>query len=293
MKKSIVFCIALCAIKLSLAQQVALTNTLLWKLSGNGLPKDSYILLTGNTCTGSIQLTGKVQKAIKEVAAIAVERNLYDKDARKLQENNIARVDSQKMANNLSDAEYQAFAKKLKDAGAPDAVISRFSTFKIGMIYYALLMTEDPCDMQGGTELHEVMFQRYAVRNDLPYRVLQDVDNYIDQYNHYPNSYWVANIRNILSNHDDIKQARKSAVEFYNAGNVLALQALYNSHPFFKLQYAGASQANHVQFLVSRIEAQARQEPLLIAIDVSNAVVKGASVLETLQRKGYTVTPVQ
>jgi uncharacterized protein YbaP (TraB family) len=292
MKKSIVLCIALCMIKLSPAQQVTLTNTLLWKLGGNGLPKDSYILFTGNTCNNNIQLNDKVQKAMKAVNTIAVERNLYDKDARKLQENNIARADSQKITNNLSEAEYQVFVKKLKDAGAPDAVINRFNSFKIGMVYYALLMAENPCEMQGGMEVHEVMLQRYAAKNGLSYQVLQDVDRYIGQFNHYPNGYWVANIRNLLTSKDDIRQVRKNEVEFYNAENVLGLQALYNSHPFFKLQFAGPDQVNHVQFLTSQIEAQAKQAPLLIAIHVSNAVMKGASVLETLQQKGYTVTPV-
>lgn len=293
MKKLIISCAALlCLAGRPAAQSPVLSNTILWKISGNGLTKDSYILLTGNSCNEKINLPEKVTNAIKSVGAIAVERNLYDKDAQKLQANTLAKADSQRIKNNLTPTEYQSFVAMLKNAGAPDPVISSFGSLKIGMVYYALLMTQNPCGMQSSPPLYEVMFKNYAAKNGLSYTVLQNVDDYLAEYNSYTNDYWRSNIQNVLKNAGETKEALKSEIDFYNSENLKSLQSLYNGNLFFRLQYPGAYQKAHVQYLADKIESYIRLTPLLAAVNISNIVVKDASLFSLLQKKGYSITPV-
>jgi len=160
------------------------------------------------------------------------------------------------------------------------------------MVYYALLMTQNPCGMQSSPPLYEVMFKNYAAKNGLSYTVLQNVDDYLAEYNSYPNDYWRANIKNVLRNAGDAKQALKSEIDFYSSENLKSLQALYNSHPFFTLQYPGSYEKAHVHYLADKIEMYIKMTPLLIAVNVSNIMVKDASLFSLLQQRGYSITPV-
>src|SRR5438270_590546 len=106
MKKIIIILVFILNIISAHGQTVPLSNTTLWKVSGNGLQKDSYILLSSYTCNETIKLKPKLLHALQSSDLVSVENNFTDKNSvQKMKSNMIAVADSQRIKNVLYNAE--------------------------------------------------------------------------------------------------------------------------------------------------------------------------------------------
>src|SRR5258708_24240435 len=179
MKKTILLSLILACGTLMTRSQ-GLTNATLWKITAKGNENPSFILLAGPVCSSSMTLSAGTKRALTQVRTIAMDYNLYDsRDAAKFQAYTLASADSQRIRNNLSTGEFQAFNDIMKNNGIPDNLAQQFYAYKIGMLYYLLLMLNSPCGVLTGQSSYETILRPYAKKNNLEYLIFQNIDDYL------------------------------------------------------------------------------------------------------------------
>jgi uncharacterized protein len=293
MKKIIALAVVLPMVLTVTAQKIALQNTILWKVSGNGLTENSFIYLTGKSCDESLKLDVNSKSALNSVKAITVEYDLYgSKDAGKLAKGNIAFADSQKIKNNLTSGQITAFENKLKDAGYPAQALPQLQAYKLNMIYYMLSSVAGACGTETQPLAYEVDLRLLAKKNNKEFAVLQSIDEFLAESAKIDNYYWKKNISYLLDNEDKVKPQYKLEADLYKTRDLTALQQLYNNSQLFIQLYKTDLQKQHVIFLAERIEQVLKTGPGFFSIQFSNIVYSDFSVFEILAAKGYTITPV-
>lgn len=187
----IVVCLSSIGVKAQeMKLKIIIPTSLLWKISGNGLTADSYILFTENTCEKNIQLSAQAKEALGKVNVVAVENNLYDSpDANKMNGISHASADSEQIKNNLDASQFDLLQTKLVEFGIPQEYLKVYNKFSFGSLYYVLADALKPCGDNPG-ELFETYFMKYAKKNKLTYETIQSVDDVISEYRIQPNSYW-------------------------------------------------------------------------------------------------------
>ncbi len=293
MKKTIIFILTVVLLLQLQAQKVPLSNTKLWKISGNGLTKDSYIFLTGSSCDESLKLGDKAKEALKNTDVVAVEYDLFgSKDVNKLAADNIATLDSQKIKNVLTPAQITEFENTLKNAGYPEQAIPQMQVYKMGMAYYILVGINGPCGMEHQPLAYELEFKPLAKKNNKTYTVLQNIDEFLKESNGYTNMYWKQNVGYILKNSDGVKTLLTEEAGLYKKDQIIELQKLYTREDIFKLLYKDDIYKSHINFMTEKIENQMKQAATFFSIQLSNVLYNDCSVFEQLTEKGYKILPV-
>jgi uncharacterized protein len=293
MKKLIFLLFVISVTTTAIAQKVTLENTLLWRVSGNGLGQNSYIYLTGKNCNEKLSLNKSAIQAAKEVNNIVVEYDLYgSKDAGKLAKNNLAYADSLKIKNNLSAAQIAAFENKMKDAGYPAQAIPQLQIYRLNMIYYMLSSLAGPCGVQSQGLVYELELRQLSKKLNKEFSVLQTIDEYIITSAKADNLYWKSNISYLLENEETSRGLMKLEADLYKEGNVKDIQKLYDENTFYMWYYKTTMQKEYAAFLADKIEVGLKQVPGFFFIQLSNVVYTNYSVFEALAAKGYTITPV-
>lgn len=293
MKNIITLAATLLFIMAAAAQKTTLQNTILWKVSGNGLAENSFIYLTGKSCDQNLKLDEKSKNALNEVKTITAEYDLYgSKDAGKLARGNFAIADSQKIKNNLSAGQITAFENKLKDAGYPVQALPQLQAYKMNMIYYMLASVIGPCGTESQGLAYEIDLRSIAKKTNKEFAVLQSIDDVLAESGKIDNYYWKKNISYLLDNEDKVKAQYKQEADLYQARDIKELQQLYNNNPLFMQLYKTDIQKQHVFFLADKIEQALKTGPCFFTIQFSNIVYSDFSVFDILAAKGYTITPV-
>jgi uncharacterized protein YbaP (TraB family) len=290
MKTLIIFLTAASFFSTLGAQQITLENTNLWKISGKGSTKDSYIFLTGPNCDASLKPSEKLSTALQNVSGIALEYDLYASDASKIGTNNYAAQELDKAKNNLTASEYADFVKVLKDKGYPENAIDEFQKYKLSMIFYAIQLALGPCRSEPME--YELQFKPLAKKQKLKLDVLENVDEFIKELNGYDNNYWKNNIHFFLSNKDLATNDAKKELDLYKSEDLKNLQQLYKTSKLFQLQYDNKPFKQHVITLSKKIDQKLKGGPVLITCSYSNVMMNGSSLFEELKKNGYTITPV-
>jgi hypothetical protein len=273
--------------------QGQLSNAILWRLSGNGIPPGSYVFLAGPGCDASLKLTPKVKEALKEAKAIAMDFNLYDsKDASRFQSYSAAGADTQSVRQNLSTAEFQLFANNLKNNGVPDQMVQTLYSYKIAMAYYMTAMMNNPCGSGKLPPSYETLLKPYARKNSLEYLVFQNVDDYLAEDNSHSNDYWRRNVRYAIGDENAFRNGLLTEMRYYEKEDLQQLQKLYASDRLYLLRYGDRIVRDHAVYLAGKIDAQAKKEPTFIAIQVYNIVNNQVSVFDLLKTRGYQLIPV-
>jgi hypothetical protein len=273
--------------------QGQLPNAVLWRMSGNGIPPGSYVFLAGPGCDASLKLTPKVKEALKAVKAIAMDFNLYDsKDASRFQSYSAAAADTQSVRQNLSTAEFQLFASSLKNNGVPDQMVQTFYSYKIGMVYYMMVMMNNPCGPGKLLLSYETVLKPYARKNNLEYLVLQNADEYLAEDNSHSNDYWRRNVRYAIGDEIAFRNGLLTEMSYYEKEDLQQLKNLYASDKLYQLKYGDRIVRDHAAYLAEKIDTQVKKEPTFIAIQVYNIVNNQVSVFDLLKSRGYQLIPV-
>jgi len=293
MKKRIAIAVAVLFTLAAAAQKIPLQNTILWKISGNGLTENSFIYLTGKSCDENLKLDDKSKNAFNAVKTIAAEYDLYgSKDAGKLARGNIALADSQKIKNNLTTAQIAAFENKLKDAGYPAQALPQLQAYKLNMVYFMLATLTGPCGTERQPLAYEIDLRSLAKKANKEFAVLQTIDDVLTETGKMDSYYWKKNIGYLLDNEDNAKTEYNQEAALYKEASLKELQKLYNSSLLFTQLYKTGLQKEHVLFLSDKIEQAAKAGSNFFTVQFSNIIYSELSVFEILAARGYTITPV-
>jgi hypothetical protein len=265
-------------------------NTLLWSISGNGI-KNSYFYLTGASCDAKFSVSEQLKIALANTNTISVEYDLYGKDAQKLSTFNFATSEGEMIKSNISNGEYLKLLELLKDYGYPENALASIAAYKLPVGYMLLTSINNAC---GKTRpvVYEREMKLIASQYKQQFSVLQSVDSVIHEMKMHSNSYWVENIKYMLSNQDIVKGVYQKELDLFKAQNIGELSRLYSNQKLFSLQYSDNVLKYHTQFLTTAIEKQMNINSTLFSIHFSNIINPSSSVFQLLRAKGYKISPV-
>lgn len=264
---------------LSLAQE----NSLLWKISGNNLKTDSYILGTIHMmCPDDFIMHDKVTKVIGEVDKVVFEVNLFD-------EANTAQMQSMMMQpvpdflKDLKESEIQLIDSVLK---ANQLSITMFDMFHPAMVMSVLSLKSFNCpDMMN---IKSVEGEVYALAENKELGDLETLDFQMDMMSKIATpSYFYK----YLQNFDEVTAMTQTMVQAYNQENLAELSKVINDPRWMSPEVYDIMLTKRNKNWVESIPATIAEGKTLIAVGAAH-LIGDIGIIKLLQDKGYTVTPV-
>jgi hypothetical protein len=291
MKTKLVIAVTAVLIQSGLVQSQTTTGaSFLWKISGNGIQKPSYLYFTLATCDETIKFPSEVNAVLKDVNTIAVETNFQDKSIKeRIQTEARAVNDSEKIDAVLSSEHYAQYLKKLR-SGLPESVITQLGAFKPFGIYSFLNQTASPCEEGVSREKIEVVLKAYAKKKRKNFKEVFSLDAWIEKNRKYNNEHWNTTIMYALNNQDQITRTLQQYYEQYKTGKIDQLRQTIQSAPYFQLTPVSKEiKKEYVEKLTAAFENEIKLNSTFFQLGVENFLYDGYSILETLGKKGYTV----
>jgi uncharacterized protein YbaP (TraB family) len=289
--KAILFFLMLLPTLVINAQTAPAGQSLLWKISGNGLKKDSYFLLTAsNVCADMGSLDKKTAAALADAQNISVESGINNPDNQPVIKRLIQVKDqSQSMKKVLSNGLYTQLATEAANVGMNEVTLNNFKPIYIcGLIVKVV----NPCEVPNA-KTTETLVRNYAHDKNIKVgELLSQEENFITL-DAYPNTYWEKTVDFLINDSADAVNDLDNKTEFYKHDNLRGVIATMNKSPLFKLKYAYPDiESKRMSLLSSRIENTIKNQSSVILIDIANIANPSTSVFAQLTKAGYNISAV-
>lgn len=266
-------------------------HTLLWKISGKGLTRDSYILVnTTNTCERKIVLEAPVVGALSKVKAIVFEAAVTNRAKEKdFLAASIAIGDDYTAKQLLSPFVYLNLKEKAQEIGISEPWLNQHNLFFVKVKLETSCIS---CDLSGVIRFEDVV-RDTAKKLGIPVTELLNIDEFFDIYHRYPRAFWDKSISYLLDHPERVTDAINRKAAAYKADDFTGLKAAFARDDYYSIRYKFPEQeSSRSALLSSRIEKQIVQAPALIVLDVSEIANDPTSVFKALVGDGYSLTPV-
>jgi uncharacterized protein YbaP (TraB family) len=273
------------------AQTGSTGQSLLWKISGNGLKNDSYFLLTAsNVCADMGTLDKKTAAALAGVQSINVESGINNPDNQPVIKKLIQVKDAnQSMKKVLSNGLYSQLATEAGNVGMNEVTLNNFKPIYIcGLI----IKVVNPCEVPNA-KTTETLVRNYAHEKNIKVgELLTQEENFITL-DSYPNNYWEKTVDFLINDSADAVNDLDNKTEFYKHENLRGVVAIMNKSPLLKLRYAYPDiETKRMSLLSSRIENTIKNQSAVILIDIANIANPNTSVFNQLTKAGYNISAV-
>ncbi|HEV2480663.1 MAG TPA: TraB/GumN family protein [Puia sp.] len=266
-------------------------HSLLWKISGKGLPQESYIFInTSNTCETRITLDGKIATVLSKVKSIAFEAAATNRAKEKaFLAASLAISGDYTAGQMLSPFVYFNLKEKAREIGLSEGFLNQHNIFFVKLKLETACIS---CDLSRVVRWEDVV-RDTARKLGLPVTELLGMEEFFDMYHHYPKAFWDKSITYLLDHPENVTDAINKKAAAYRAGDLAALRSAVARDEYYGIRYKFPDQeAARCALLTSRIEKQINQGPVLIVLDVSEISSDPTSVFTALTTDGYALTQV-
>ena len=263
-------------------------NTLLWKVSGNGLKKPSFLFGTFHLlCKEDIHFSDQLKKAVKLCDKIYMEMDMDDpsmllgsmlymnmKDGKKLED--LYTPDEYKRLQNY-------FADTLK---MPVMLLQRTKPYFLVALLYPKMME---CDNPAGVETELV---KMAKEDGKEIRGLETMQFQASVFDSIPYE-WQA--KELLKNIDSFtvyKNEFDTMLVFYKAQQLDSLKNMISKSEFGSDQYSDLLLNNRNKNWVSQLKKIMQNESVFVAVGAGH-LVGDSGVISLLRKEGYKVEPLE
>jgi hypothetical protein len=266
----------------------AIANTLLWKISGKGLQKPSYLFGTMHICTDSVQLSENLKKVIADCDVIYFELDLDD-----LQEQmgalKYARMnDNKKISDLLTKDQYHKLDSFLKNIKSP-LPLSMMNNFKPLFVSSLIEAKVSNCDASGGMEM-----QIMAENRQLNSREIKGMETPRYQAGLFDSIPYEQQAKELLTYVDSIDSYKKSGdelIKVYEQQDLKKIDQLIRKSDPSMDQYMDLLLYNRNRMWSQQMPGIMGGRSVLFAVGAGH-IVGDKGVISLLRKKGYTLTPV-
>ncbi|UOQ78587.1 TraB/GumN family protein [Hymenobacter sp. 5516J-16] len=261
-------------------------NALLWKVSGKGLAKPSYLYGTIHLiCPQDLRISEPVKRAFASTRQLILE---LDMDSPTLLEDMKAGMkmnDGQTLHKLLSAADYARVSSYLKDkAGIPIAQVSMLKPFIVSSLLYSNLLGCAPAS-------YETSFVKLAQEQHKEIQGLETVQEQLGFFDKIPYTVQSQLLADLVTREAEAQQEFQQLVTLYKAQKIEELRAVTSASAFSFPGYAEMLLDNRNQRWLATIAQQAAGQPTFFAVGAAHlGGPKG--LLALLRQQGYQVQPV-
>ncbi|HUR64898.1 MAG TPA: TraB/GumN family protein [Chitinophagaceae bacterium] len=287
---SAVFLLSLVSLS-AFAQKANENNTLLWKISGNGLEKPSYLFGTIHMlCANDAQLSNNLKKAIRNSDEVYFEvdmDNLFEM---------VGAMSKMKMLGDttlkdlLTEEEYQKVKKYFESKGSM-LPFSMLETFKPILAASTLEQGSLPCDE---TAMMEQVIMQEAKANDKKIKGLETMSfqaGVLDSIPYKLQAQQLLMYIDSTTNGEDSNKLLEQMFEAYRNQDLKKLEALTVETDAAMASFTDIMLYHRNQNWVKKLKELLPKKALLIAVGAGHLPGE-KGVINLLRKEGYKVTPV-
>ncbi len=262
-------------------------NSLLWKISGNGLKESSYLFGTMHiTCDAT--LNAATLKALDATTQMYLELDMDDPNMQSTMMGGMMMKDGKTMSSMLSDADFKLLDKTITEKVGVSATM--FNSFKPFMVSMMMLPSLLDCPIQSiESELVKVaqkqqeevlgletVEQQLAVFDAVPYQ---------DQMNEL--------MRSVRDGFAADKQEIVKMMEVYKSGDLNAMLKMMDESPsMLSSKFQDELLVKRNKNWIAKIEEVSKSKPTFFGVGAAHLGGENG-VIALLKKKGYKVEAVR
>lgn len=263
-----------------------LENSLLWKISGNGLSQPSYLFGTVHiTCDAT--LSTKVNTALDATKQLYLELDMDDPNMMKEMMGGMAMKDGATMTSLLSSEDYKLVEDFIKSkTGMPLKMLDSYKPFLVSAMLMPAMLD---CKAQS---IEQSLIDATKKQNEEIFG-LETVQEQLDVFDAIPYKEQMEDL--LASAKDNMANDRaeyKKMMELYNAQKLNELMAFMKSSKNKTASHDDVLLINRNKNWIPRIEKIAKEKPTLFGVGAGHLGGENG-VIMLLRKKGYKVEAVK
>lgn len=258
---------------------------LLWKISGKGLTKPSYLYGTVHIiCANDFVISPQLKKSVEQSEKLYLEVDMDD-PAMNMKMLQMSMLQGKKLSDFFSEADYNKLNIFFRDTiGMPLAMLNTMKPF---VLFSMLTLKTVPCEKQ---ESYEMTLVKMAKEQNKEVLGLETIEDQMRVFDEMADSVQAQMVMRYVNEFDKQKEEFKNMIALYKAQDLDALYKQIMSSP----DMDGAEDVllfNRNIKWIPIIETAIKEEPSFFAVGAGHlAGEKG--VIQLLKNQGYEVTRV-
>ncbi|MFD2567742.1 TraB/GumN family protein [Pseudotenacibaculum haliotis] len=285
--KKITAIIAFLLITVSTAFGQKLESTTLWKITGKGLEKPSYLFGTIHvTCDAT--LSDKVKEALDQTDQLVLEIDMDDPTMQGKMMQGMAMKEGKTLKDLVSEEDFQTIDKLFKEhLGMSVSLMQNVKPFFLLAAFYPKMID---CPMQS----FELELMKVAQKQKEEIKGLETVEDQLQVFDDIPYDVQVKDlIKTAKDNLAHEKETIKKMLKIYKEENIEAmLDMMSEESSEVTSDYQNILLDNRNKNWISKIGVYAKEKPTFFGVGAGHLAGKNGVIL-LLRKAGYTVTPVK
>ena len=259
-------------------------NTLLWKISGKGLKKESYLFGTLHmACAEDFKMEDKVKVAAGKVDGLVLEVDLENPD-------NLANI--QNLMKPIPDffKDFDPKKKAVIDSvmKSKNLPVEIFDQVPPVVVLSLLSMQSFACSDPTNIKMMEMELKKLAELKDKPVAELETPEFQINLLN---SLFRAEDLYNYLKDSDSQVGATKKLVAAYFSENIKDIEKLSEDMDFLSPEGHDKLLKERNNAWMEKLPTILNEKPLLVAVGAAHLVGE-KGLINLLKKQGYKVTPV-
>lgn len=264
-----------------------LENTTLWKISGNGLEKPSYLFGTIHiTCDAT--LSQKVKDALDKTDQVVLELDMDDPAMQGKMIQGMAMKGGKTLKDFVSDEDFQLIDKLFKEnLGMSVSLMQNVKPFFLMATFYPKMID---CPI----ESYETELMKVAQEQKEEIKGLETIEDQLQVFDDIPYDVQVKDlVKTAKDNLAYEKKIIKELMKIYKEEDITAMVEMMNDeNSEVTSKHIDKLLDNRNKNWIPKIGEYAKEKPTFFGVGAGHLAGKNG-VIVLLRKAGYTVTPVQ
>jgi len=263
-------------------------KSLLWRISGNGLDKPSYLLGTIHViCKDDYIWTDSMQKALDNTQKICFEMDMDDPSLQMKVATGLLINDGKTLEDYYTPEEYRRLSAHLQDSlGIPAMFVNKMKPVALSALLATRLVS---CAMP---ESYEGNIMKLAQKQNKEIVGLETPEDQIAVFDKMNADSAASGLLDAIDHPDSMKVGFDKLLTAYKAQDLAAMYRLIIESPDMKGADLNDFLFNRNKNWIPGIAALIKKEPVFIAVGAGH-LWGDEGVISLLRKAGYTVEPVQ
>ena len=261
-------------------------NSILWKISGNGLESPSYLFGTIHVmCPDDLKLSPKVEEALGQTEQLALELDMDDPTFIQEMQQLSVNPDMRNLSSLLSEEELNTLNSFFKENYQAD--MSQLGILKPLVLMSMMFNKGLECDQPGS---YESLLMNYASQKNWEILGLESLQDQFDIFDTVSEDEQLAWLVKYAKNQEKLKLDLANLVEAYQQENISEVLDFMTEYPEYK-KIEDALLYDRNEKWIERIEVIANDKTNLFAVGTAH-LPSQSGVIELLRKEGFTLTPI-
>lgn len=263
-------------------------NSLLWKISGNGLKAPSYLFGTIHViCPADYVWTDKMKEAFNKTQSLCMELNMADPKVLLTIANGISDTSGRTLRDYFTPVQYNSVEKFFKDSLHID--LAQLQMVKPVAVETMLYMKEAGCDAP--TSYEESLMEKAMKDPNKTLDGIEDPQEQLDLLNKIDSKEIVVSIMSLIEHRSNDMKTYHQLVNAYKKQDVQKVYDLINNTRDLEDDLSAFLDERNEKW-IPRIEEKMQKKSVFFAVGTGH-LLGDNGLIPLLKKAGYTVEPVK